>query len=82
MADRNVERNYPPKVFAAKLRRLADALEAGEQFRVEVANEHFEVAKRPLLSVEHEQAQGMAEVVFNLSWRLDDVDAAESTTTV
>lgn len=75
MADRDVERNYPATLFAAKLRRLADALETGQQFRIEVANQRFEVARNPLLSVEHERAQGMEEATFSLSWRIDDVDA-------
>lgn len=77
MADRDVERNHPAKLFAAKLRRPADAVEAGQQFRIEVADQRFEVARNPLLSVEHERAQGMEEAVFSLSWRNDDVDAAK-----
>lgn len=34
---RDIEKVYSIKKFAEKLRRLADALEAGEQFRIQVA---------------------------------------------
>ncbi|HEV2811182.1 MAG TPA: hypothetical protein VGV93_12400 [Acidimicrobiales bacterium] len=39
MASRDVERNYSVTQFAAKLRRLADALEADRPFRIQVTDE-------------------------------------------
>src|SRR5215210_2088706 len=37
--DRDVEKVYSTPEFVAKLRRLADALEAGERFEIQVAGE-------------------------------------------
>ena len=44
--DRDVERVYTTSEFVAKLRRLADALEAGERFEIQVAGERVYVPAR------------------------------------
>ena len=41
--DRDVEKVYSTPEFVAKLRRLADALEAGERFEIRVAGERVYV---------------------------------------
>jgi amphi-Trp domain-containing protein len=73
MSERDVERNYTVAEFAAKLRRLADALEAGKPFRIQVAGERFTVPKNAAISVEHERGEGEEEVEFQLKWSLADV---------
>jgi hypothetical protein len=40
--DRDVEKVYSTSEFVAKLRRLADALETGERFEIQVANVEHE----------------------------------------
>jgi len=50
------------------LRRLADALEAGEPFRIQVANARFTVPKDAHLSVEHEVEGGTEELELQLRW--------------
>ena len=45
-SDRGVEKMYPIDDFAAKLRRLADCLEAREQFEVQIAGERIYVPDR------------------------------------
>ena len=77
MATRDVERNYSVSEFAAKLRRLADALESGSSFRIQVAGERIRVPKRAAISVEHERGDTEEEVEFQLKWSLADVDAEE-----
>lgn len=77
MADRDVERNYPVPAFAAKLRRLADALESGESFRIQIAGERFRVPKHAELSVEHERTGDTEEIELQLRWRVADVDDAD-----
>lgn len=77
MADRDVERNYPVPAFAAKLRRLADALESGESFRIQIAGERFRVPKHAELSVEHERTGDTEEVELQLRWRVADVEDAD-----
>jgi amphi-Trp domain-containing protein len=78
MASRDVERNYSVAQFAAKLRRLADALESDRQFRIQVAGERFRVPKGAAISVEHERGDDEEEVEFQLKWRLADVDDDEA----
>ncbi|WP_019875418.1 amphi-Trp domain-containing protein [Sporichthya polymorpha] len=78
MADRDVERNYTVPEFAAKLRRLADALESGKPFRIQVAGERFTVPRSAEISVEHEREGDEEEVEFQLKWKLADVEEPDS----
>lgn len=71
---RDVERNYSVAEFAAKLRRLADALETGRPFRIQIAGERFRVPDHAQISVEHERGDDEEEVEFQLKWKLADVD--------
>jgi amphi-Trp domain-containing protein len=77
MAERDVERNYSVTEFAAKLRRLADALEADKPFRIQVAGERINVPRRAEVSVEHERGDDEEEVELQLKWRLADVAGGE-----
>ncbi|MDQ3680601.1 MAG: amphi-Trp domain-containing protein [Actinomycetota bacterium] len=70
---RDVERNYSVPEFAAKLRRLADAIESGEPFRIQVAGQRINVPRRAEISVEHERGDAEQEVEFQLKWRIADV---------
>ena len=72
---RDLERNYPIPQFVAKLRRLADALEKGDGFRIQIAGERFQVPKRAEVSVEHERGDDEEEVEFQLKWKIADVPA-------
>ena len=73
--ERDVEKIYSAEDSAAKLRRLADALEAEKPFRIQVAGERIRVPKRAQLSVEHERGEDEEEVEFQLTWSLRDDDA-------
>jgi amphi-Trp domain-containing protein len=75
MAERDVDKDYTVPEFAAKLRRLADALESGSSFRIQVAGERFRVPKDARISVAHERGTDEEEVELQLSWNLRDVDA-------
>ena len=82
--DRDVTATYSVGEFAAKLRRLADALEAGKPFRIQIANERFTVPRDAAFNVEHERGDGEEEVELQLRWRSSDsaddeagADAAE-----
>ncbi len=74
MADRkrDVEKVYSTPEVVAKLRRLADALETGSPFRIQVAGERIRVPARAEFSIEHERGSDEEEVEFQLKWRLDD----------
>lgn len=71
MGTRDVEATYSVGEFAAKLRRLADALESGGPFRIQIAGERFHVPRDAAFSVEHERGEDEEEVEFQLKWRLD-----------
>ncbi len=68
MVERDVERYTSPAQYAALLRRIADAVEAGESFRIQVANHRFTVPTDAELSVEHEAADGQEELELQLRW--------------
>jgi amphi-Trp domain-containing protein len=66
--DRDVEKVYSTSEFVAKLRRLADALEAGERFEIRVAGERVYVPARAEFNVEHEREGDEEEIEFQLKW--------------
>jgi len=68
MADRDVEKDVATSQFVDTLRRLADALEAGESFRIQVANARFTVPADANLAIEHEVEDGEEELAFELQW--------------
>jgi amphi-Trp domain-containing protein len=67
-SDRDVEKIYSVSQFAAKLRRLADALEAGERFEIQVAGERIYVPARAVFNIEHEREGNEEEIEFQLKW--------------
>ncbi|MEM7412111.1 MAG: amphi-Trp domain-containing protein [Myxococcota bacterium] len=71
-AKRDVEKDYPSKQFVAKLRRLADCIEDGKRFRIQIAGERISVPPDATINLEHERGSGEEEVEFQLKWSLDD----------
>ena len=69
MAERDVERDCSTESFVTTLRRLADALEKGESFRIQVVNARFTVPADASLSIEHEAADGQEELELQLRWK-------------
>jgi amphi-Trp domain-containing protein len=68
--ERDVEKIYSTKQFIAKLRRLADALEAGSRFSIQVAGKRIYIPADASISVEHERSEGTEEVELQLTWKL------------
>ena len=68
MADRDVERDCDRARFIETLRRLADALEQQEPFRIQVGNVRFTVPGAATLSIEHEAQGGEEELELQLRW--------------
>jgi amphi-Trp domain-containing protein len=66
--DRDVEKVYSAADFVTKLRRLADALEAGERFEIQVAGERVYVPARAEFNLEHEREGNEEEIEFQLKW--------------
>ncbi len=65
---RDVEKVYSTGQFVEKLRRLADALEKGQPFIIQVASQRLKVPADAQISVEHEQEGGDHELEFQLTW--------------
>ncbi len=68
---RDIEKNYSPKQFVAKLRRLADCVEQGKRFRIQVAGERISIPPNAIINIEHERGDSEEEVEFQLKWSLD-----------
>ena len=67
---RDIEKIYSVSQFAEKLRRFADSLETGKQFRIQIANHRILVPVGATFSVEHERGKDEEEVEFQLKWPL------------
>lgn len=67
--ERDVTKKYPIKQFIQKIRRLADGLETGEQFVIQIANERIKVPKHAIVSVEHERDGDGEEIEFQITWK-------------
>lgn len=66
---RDLEKTYPRAAFVAKLRRLADALEAGRPFAIAVAGERLHIPAAAQFNIEHEREGGREELEFQLKWK-------------
>lgn len=71
-SERDIEKTYPLPEFIAKLRRLADALENGERFEIQIAGERVYVPVRANYSIEHEREDGEEEIEFQIKWLTKD----------
>ncbi len=69
---RDIEKGYPRRQFIAKLRRLADCLEWGERFRIQVAGERISIPPTATINIEHERGSSGEEIEFQLKWTLED----------
>ncbi len=67
-ATRDVAADYPAKQFVAKLRRLADSIEQGGRFRIQVAGERIVVPSTATINIEHERGASSEELEFQLVW--------------
>lgn len=64
----DIEKSYPIKDFIAKIRRLADCLENGERFEIQIAGERIYIPVHASYSIEHEREGGMEEIEFQIKW--------------
>jgi amphi-Trp domain-containing protein len=68
MSDRDVEKVKDREYFVATLRRVADAIEQGQAFRIQVAEQRFSVPADAEMSIEHEVQDGKQELELQLRW--------------
>jgi amphi-Trp domain-containing protein len=69
--ERDIEKTYATSEFVAKLRRLADALETGEKFEIQIAGERIYVPVRATYTIEHERSDAEEEIEFQIKWTND-----------
>ncbi|MBT6325131.1 MAG: amphi-Trp domain-containing protein [Bdellovibrionales bacterium] len=65
---RDIEKDYPITDFVSKLRRLADSLEKGEKFEIQIAGERIYVPVRAKYNIEHEREGDDEEIEFQIKW--------------
>ena len=68
---RDIERTSSRSQFVAKLRRLADALESERAFNIQVSGERLRIPESAVFNIEHERADGVEELEFQLRWSDD-----------
>ncbi|MBU2546963.1 MAG: amphi-Trp domain-containing protein [Proteobacteria bacterium] len=70
-AEKDLEKSYPVKQFVDKLRRLADCLEQGKKFNIQIAGERIGVPLDAVVNIEHEREKGLEEIEFQLKWKVE-----------
>ena len=66
---RDIEKSYSVKQTVVKLRRLADCMEQGKPFRIQIAGEKVNVPSDAVFSIEHERGKNAEEVEFQFKWK-------------
>ena len=65
----DVEKSYSNKEVVAKLRRLADALEEGKTFEIQIAGERIYIPPYATVEFEYERRGNEEEVEIELMWQ-------------
>ena len=66
---RDIEKTYPTKLFITKLRRLADCLEQGQRFQIQIDGERISPPLDAIVNIEHERQGRNEEIEFQIKWR-------------
>lgn len=69
MKTRDIEKTYTKGEFIKKLRRLADSLEKGVKFSIQVAGDKINIPKDAVINIEHEKKKGGEELEFQIKWK-------------
>ncbi len=67
-----VERSYAAKETIAKLRRLADALEAEQTFEIQIGGERIYVPPYATIEFEYERGDSYEEIEIELKWKRNE----------
>jgi len=77
LEDREIEVPHTVASFVAELRRLADALESGDDYGIDIDGEAITIPADAQFMVVHEREDGEVELEFQISWSQDDTDEAD-----
>lgn len=72
----DVERGSTPQQTAEKLRRIADAVEAGNSFRIEVAGSRLRIPTDGQLEIEMPEKGAQGEIEIEIKWSRSFVRSA------
>jgi amphi-Trp domain-containing protein len=67
--EKDLEKSYSNKEVVAKLRRLADALEEGTTFEIQIAGERIYVPPYATIEFEYERQGDEEEMEIELRWK-------------
>ena len=70
--NRDIEKGYSDAETVEKLRRLADCIENGTNFEIQVAGERIYVPARAKFTIEHEREGDAEELEFQFKWSTKD----------
>lgn len=74
----DVEKSYSTTQMVGKLRRLADALEAGKPFEIQVAGHRIIVPPDATMAFEYERTADGEELELEIKWGVTPSDEADS----
>ena len=66
--DLDIEVSHEVSTFVAELRRLADALEQGADYMIQIDDQEVRIPTDAVLSIAHERDDGEVELEFQISW--------------
>ncbi len=66
--ERDIEKDYSAKQMVAKIRRMADCIEQGRRFRIQIAGEAINVPTDAVFNIEHEREGTEEEIEFQIKW--------------
>ena len=69
MEDANVEQTFAKRETATKLRRIADAIEEGKSFRIQINGNRLFVPAGARIEIELQHEEYDGEVAVEISWR-------------
>jgi amphi-Trp domain-containing protein len=69
MEDVNVEHTFAKRETAAKLRRIADAIEAGRSFRIQVNGNRVFVPAGAMIDIELQREEYDGELEVDIKWK-------------
>lgn len=75
--ERDLEKACSPRDFVAVLRRLADAIEKNQRFRIQIAGERISVPPDAVFSIEHEREGNGEEIEFQIKWAVESAEMEE-----
>ena len=64
----DLEKRYANREVAAKLRRLADALESGTPFEIQIAGQRVRTSADPTVEIEYERLGDEEELEIEVKW--------------